>query len=40
MLATNTHSEYAILIDVPLQQRLHERFSILRYTSIVCLVMF
>ena len=27
--ATNTHSEYVILIAFPLQQRLHERASIL-----------
>jgi hypothetical protein len=30
--ATNTHSEYVILIALPLQQRLHERASMLRYT--------
>ena len=30
--ATNTHSEYIILIPFPLQQWLHERTSILRYT--------
>ena len=36
--ATNTHSEYVILIDFPLQQRLHERASKLRYTYIACLV--
>jgi len=36
--ATNTHSEYVILIAFPLQQRLHERVSILRYTYIDCLV--
>jgi hypothetical protein len=36
--ATNTHSEYVILITVHLQQWLHERASILRYTDIVCLV--
>jgi len=29
--ATNTHSEYVILIAFPLQQWLHERASILRY---------
>jgi len=28
--ATNTHSEYAILIAFPLQQSLHERFLMLR----------
>ena len=32
--ATNSRSEYVILIGVPLQQRMHERASILRYTSI------
>ena len=36
--ATNTHSQYVILIAVPLQQWLHERASVLRYTYIVCLV--
>jgi hypothetical protein len=36
--ATNTLSEYVILIAFPLQQRLHERASMLRYTYIVCLV--
>ena len=35
--ATNTHSEYVILIAFPLQQWLHERVSVLRYTYIVCL---
>jgi hypothetical protein len=37
--ATNTHSEYVILIVVPLQQWLHERASMLRYTYIACLVL-
>jgi hypothetical protein len=36
--ATNTHSEHIILIAFPLQQWLHERTSMLRYTYIVCLV--
>jgi len=36
--ATNTHSQYVILITFPLQQRLHERASMLRYTYIACLV--
>ena len=36
--AINTHSEYVILIAVPVQQRLHERASMLRYTYIACLV--
>ena len=30
--ATNTHSEYVILIALPLQQVLHERASLLRYS--------
>ena len=34
--ATNTHSEYAIRIAFPLQQLLHERASILRYTYTNC----
>jgi hypothetical protein len=34
--ATNTHSEYVILIAFPLQQWLHERSSMLRYTYITC----
>jgi hypothetical protein len=37
--ATNTHLEYVIPIAVPLQQCLHERFSVLRYAYIGCLVM-
>ena len=36
--ATNTHSEYVILIALPLQQWLHERPSMLRYTYIAYLV--
>jgi hypothetical protein len=36
--ATNTHSEYVILIAFPRQQRLRERDSMLRYTYIACLV--
>jgi len=36
--ATNTHSQYVILIAFPLQKWLHERASMLRYTYIVCLV--
>ena len=41
--ATNTHSHYVIIIAFPLQQWLHERASLLRYTYstaqyIVCLV--
>ena len=38
--ATNTYSEYVILIAFPLQQRLYERPSILRYTYISCLVFY
>jgi hypothetical protein len=30
--ATDTNSEYVILIALPLQQWLHERVSMLRYT--------
>ena len=29
---TNSHSKYAIIITLPLQQWLHERVSMLRYT--------
>jgi hypothetical protein len=36
--ATNTHSQYVILIAFPLQQWLHERPSMLRYSYIACLV--
>jgi len=36
--ATNTHSEYVILISFPLQQWLHERASTLRYAYIARLV--
>jgi len=36
--ATNTHSEYVILIAFPLQESLHEGTSTLRYTHIACLV--
>jgi hypothetical protein len=38
--ATNTLSVYAMIIDFPLQQWLHERASMLRYTYIACLVFF
>ena len=37
--ATNTHSEYVILIALPLQQWLHEHASNLRYVYIASLVM-
>jgi len=36
--ATNTNSEYVILNAIPLQQWLHERTSLLRYTYIACIV--
>jgi hypothetical protein len=36
--ATNTHPKYVIIIAPPLQQRLHERASMLRYTYIGCIV--
>ena len=36
--ATNTHSEYLMLTAFPLQQWLHKRASMLRYTYISCLV--
>jgi hypothetical protein len=36
--ATDTHSGYVILIDFPLQQWLHESTTMLRYKSIVFLV--
>jgi len=35
--ATNTQSEYEILIAFPLQIVLHERASMLRFTYIACL---
>ena len=35
---TDTHSEYVMIISFPLQQWLHERASMLRYTYIACLV--
>jgi hypothetical protein len=38
--ATNTHSEYEILIAVILQQWLHERDTMLRHTYTACLVSF
>jgi hypothetical protein len=36
--ATNTHSEYVILIACPRQQWLPERVPVLRYRYITCLV--
>jgi hypothetical protein len=38
--ATNTHRGSLMLIAFPLQQWLHERASMLRYTYIACLVCF
>jgi len=32
--ATNTHSEYVLLIDFPLQQWLHERTLTLRHSTL------
>jgi hypothetical protein len=37
--ATDTRSEYVILIAFPRQQWLHERDSLLGYTYIACLVL-
>jgi hypothetical protein len=34
--AKNTHSEYVIRIAFPLQQRLHDNASMLRYTYTAC----
>ena len=36
-LRLTSHSQYVILTAFPLQQRLHERASIFRYTNIACL---
>ena len=36
--ATDTHSQFVILIAFPLQQWLHDRASLLRYTYIACRV--
>jgi hypothetical protein len=36
--ATDTNSEYVILIPFPQQQWLQERASMLRYTYIACLL--
>ena len=38
--ATNTHSQYVILISLTLQQWLHERVSVLRHTYIAFLVLY
>jgi hypothetical protein len=40
MLDTNTHSKHVTIIAFPLQQWLHERASVLRYTYIAGLVNF
>jgi hypothetical protein len=37
--ATNTHSRYVILLAFLLQQWLHERATVLRYTYIACLTL-
>jgi hypothetical protein len=37
---THTHSQYVILIALPLQQWLQERASVLRYMYIACRVSF
>jgi len=37
---TNTHSEYAILIDLPLQQWLHESASMLRLVPIIISIIY
>ena len=36
--ATNIHSEYGIILAFPLQQLLHERASLLRYSYTACLI--
>jgi hypothetical protein len=36
--ATDTHSEYVILIAFPLQQWMHERPSMLRYSALPALL--
>ena len=38
--ATNAHTGYVILVAFPLQQWLHERASVLRYTYLACLFPF
>ena len=38
--ATNTHSEYVILTAFSLQQWLHKRASVFRYTHAACFVLF
>jgi len=36
--ATNTHSEYVIIISLPLQQVLHEGPAVLRYMHAACVI--
>jgi len=36
--ASNTHSEYAILVAFPLQQWWHESASLLHHSYLICLV--
>ena len=38
--STNKHSEYVTFIAFPLQQRLHERNSLLRHSTLSCWVIF
>jgi hypothetical protein len=38
--SSNAHSEYVTVFTFPLQQRLHERASMLHYTDTACLVFF
>ena len=38
--ATNTHSEHVTFTALPLQQCLHERSSMLRYSTVHCLSLF
>jgi len=38
--ATDTHSEYVIIIGFVLQQWLNERTSMSRYTYVACLVIY
>jgi len=35
--ATDTHSEYVVLVSFPLQQQLSERAGMLHYTNVACL---
>ena len=38
--ATDTHSEYVLLIAFPLQQWLREHVSVLRYMCIACRILY